>query len=191
MPKPRSPIEDVASDMSASSTMRWPTGHVDDEALAPEGAELDASSRVLRQFRIVFNAVKTHFQQMERQAGVSGAQVWALHVVHERPGVGVSELARAMDVRQPTASLFVKALVRQRLIEVRRAGTDRRAVQLHVTPEGREVLLKTPGPFTGVLPQALAALDPQTLARLELDLGKLIHQLGANESAATTPLGSS
>lgn len=156
---------------------------------ASDGAEPDASGRVLRQFRIIFNAVKTHFQQVERQAGVSGAQVWALHVIHERPGVGVSELARAMDVRQPTASLFVKALVRQRFIEVRRDGADRRTVQLHVTPEGREVLLKTPGPFTGVLPQALVALDQHTLARLEVDLGKLIRQLGASECDATKPLG--
>ena len=190
MPEPSPRTEDLVSDMPRPRTIRRTTRPLDDEGLAPEGAELDASRRVLRQFRIVFNAVKTHFQQMERQAGISGAQVWALHVVHQRPGVGVSELARAMDVRQPTASQFVKALVRHRLVEVRRDGADRRAVQLHVTPEGRDVLHKTPGPFTGVLPQALAALDPQTLARLELDLGKLIYQLGANECAATTPLGS-
>lgn len=163
----------------------------DSPATAHEYPQPDASGRVLRQFRIVFNAMKTHFQQMEREAGISGAQVWALYVVQQRPGVGVSELAREMDVRQPTASLFVKALVNQQLIKARRDGTDRRAVQLHVTRRGHEILLKTPGPFTGILPQALAALDSPTLARLEVDLGKLIHQLGANEYAAAIPLGSS
>jgi len=32
-----------------------------------------SSTRVLRQFRVVFNAVKTHFRQVEREAGVGGA----------------------------------------------------------------------------------------------------------------------
>lgn len=158
-------------------------------APAPESGEPDRPGRVLRQFRIVFNAVKTHFQQVERLAGVSGVQVWALHVISERPGLGVSELARAIDVRQPTASNFVKALVQRQLIEVRRGGTDRRAVQLHVTEAGRTILHKAPGPFAGVLPEALAELDEATLARLEADLAELIRQLGADELAGTLPLG--
>jgi DNA-binding MarR family transcriptional regulator len=146
--------------------------------------------RVLRQFRVVFNAVKTHFQQVERQAGASGAQVWALHVISEHPGLGVNDLARAMEIRQPTASIFVKALAGQQLIEVRREGADRRAVQLHVLPAGTKVLREAPGPFTGVLPQALASLDRQTLRRLEKDLARLIHELGADERAGSVPLGS-
>lgn len=38
----------------------------------------EASTRVLRQFRIVFNAVRSHFRQVEREAGIGGAQLWAL-----------------------------------------------------------------------------------------------------------------
>lgn len=148
----------------------------------------DHAGRVLRQFRIVFNAVKTHFQQVERLAGASGAQVWALHVISQRPGIGVSELARALDVRQPTASSFVKALVGQQLIDARREGIDRRAVQLHLTPQGRRALRRAPGPMAGVLPQALAALDEGTLTQLEGALGQLIQRLGAGDSGAKTPL---
>ena len=148
----------------------------------------EPSSRVLRQFRIVFNAVKAHFQQVERKAGVGGAQVWALAVIRDRPGLGVNDLAAALDVRQPTASNLVKALAQHGLIEVRREGPDRRAVQLHLLKEGRRVLRRAPGPFTGVLPQALASLDAETLARLEADLDKLIGVLGADQRAATIPL---
>lgn len=153
---------------------------------APDTAE--AHSRVLQQFRIVFNAVKTHFQQVERRAGVGGAQVWALSVIRDRPGIGVNDLAMALNVRQPTASNMVKSLAQQELIEVRREAADRRAVQLHATPLGRKVLRRTPGPFAGVLPEALAALDPATLRRLEIDLAKLIQRLGADEAAGAIPL---
>lgn len=157
---------------------------------APAAAPADAPVRVLRQFRIIFNAVKTHFQQVERRAGASGTQVWALHVISQQPGLGVSGLARALDVRQPTASIFVKALAQQQLIEIRREGSDRRAVQLHLTPAGRKLLRKAPGPFAGVLPQALAELDEATLLRIEVDLAALIRQLKADEQAAGVPLGS-
>ena len=51
----------------------------------------DPAVRVLRRFRLVFNAVKTHFREVEKKAGISGAQLWALHVVHEHPGIGVGE----------------------------------------------------------------------------------------------------
>jgi DNA-binding MarR family transcriptional regulator len=148
----------------------------------------ESPTRVLQQFRIVFNAVKAHFQQVERKAGVGGAQVWALSIVRDRPGLGVNELARALSVRQPTASNLVKSLSQQGLIEVRREGADRRAVQLHILPAGRGVLRRVPGPFAGVLPEALATLDPATLQRLEADLDALIKVLGVDERAGTIPL---
>ena len=144
--------------------------------------------RVLRQFRLVFNTVKTHFQQVEKQAGLGGAQVWALSVIRDRPGLGVNDLARALDVRQPTASNLVKSLTEQGLIEVRKDGRDRRAVHLHALPAGNRLLRRAPGPFTGVLPEALAGLDAQTLERLEQDLMVLITALGADERGAQIPL---
>ena len=155
----------------------------------PSGAQPQLSAdRVLQQFRIVFNAVKTHFQQVERRSGVGGAQIWALSLIRDRPGIGVGDLAIALNVRQPTASNLVRNLAQQELIEVRREGPDCRAVQLHATTEGRKVLRRTPGPFAGVLPEALATLDDESLEQLEKHLGVLIKHLGADERAATKPL---
>lgn len=150
--------------------------------------QLEAASRVLRQFRIVFNSVKTHFQQVEKVAGIGGSQVWVLSVVRESPGIGINDLARALDVRQPTASNLVKSLADQGLLEVRRNDLDRRAVKLHLKAEGEAVLSRAPGPFSGVLPQALAQLDAPTLDRLESDLAALIVALGADERGARIQL---
>lgn len=151
----------------------------------------DASARVLRRFRLVFNAVKTHFREVEKKAGISGAQVWALHVIREHPGIGVSGLARAMDIHQSTASNLLRALLEKELVVADRGGSDRRSVQLEATARGLRVLAKAPGPFTGVLPEALARLDRQTLARLDRDLGKVIEELGVGERGAGIPLGNS
>ena len=144
--------------------------------------------RVLRRFRVVFNAVKTHFRQVEKDAGIGGAQVWALSVIRENPDIGVNDLAQAMDVHQSTASNLVKSLVERELIVAGKTSADRRAVTLRALPKGRKVLRDAPGPFAGVLPEALASLDPKTLARLEKDLAKLIVALGVDERAEGIPL---
>lgn len=149
----------------------------------------EPATRVLRRFRLVFNAIKTHFQQVEKQAGVGGAQLWALSIIHTHPGVGVNELARAMDVHQSTASNLVRSLVERGLVQAAKQGPDRRAVQLRLLPAGETVLGQAPGPLSGVLPQALEALDAQTLARLDADLAQLIKVLGADERAANIPMG--
>jgi DNA-binding MarR family transcriptional regulator len=143
------------------------------------------ATRVLRQFRIVFNAVKTHFRQVEREAGVGGAQLWALAVIQRSPGIGVTELARELDIHQSTASNLTKAMIERGLVSAGRESMDRRTVALRLQPAGEEVLKAAPMPFTGVLPDALASLDPQTLARLEQDLAQLITALAADESGAS------
>lgn len=153
---------------------------------APQVAE--PAARVLRRFRLVFNAVKTHFQQVEKRAGVGGAQLWALSVVRAAPGIGVGDLARAMDIHQTTASNLVKSLVAMELVVAERNGADRRAVQLRVTASATRVLRKAPGPFSGVLPEALARLDGKTLDRLDRDLATLLALLHADERAARIPL---
>lgn len=152
---------------------------------APDG---DQSMRVLRQFRIVFNAVKTHFRQVEREAGVGGAQLWALSVIERHPGIGATGLARQLDIHQSTASNLVRSLVERGYVSGSREGADRRTVALHVQPAGREILQRAPLPFAGVLPDALASLDGETLAQLERNLDRLINELGVDDAAATTPL---
>lgn len=157
-------------------------------ASTPAVDALAQASRVLRRFRLVFNAVKTHFQQVERKVGIGGAQVWALSIIQARRGLGVNDLAQAMDIHQTTASNLVRALVNAEMVAAEKNAPDRRAVQLRVLPAGTRVLRKAPAPLAGVLPQALATLDAQTLARLDQDLATLISALGADERAAGIPL---
>lgn len=146
------------------------------------------ATRVLRQFRVVFNAVKAHFRQVEREAGVGGAQLWALSVIEQRPGIGVTDLSRELDIHQSTASNLIKSLVERNLVVAAREGMDRRSVALRILPAGQEVLGRAPMPFSGVLPDALSSLDPATLARLEADLQALIDKLEADEASGQVPL---
>ena len=119
---------------------------------------------------------------------VFGPAIWALSVVRSHPGIGVNALAKAMDIHQTTASNLVKALVNGEMLVAEKNGPDRRAVQLRVLAAGAKVLRRAPGPFAGVLPDALARLDAETLDRLDQDLSKLIRELGVDDKAAGIPL---
>jgi len=158
-------------------------------AVAADPVDHDqAAIAVLRQFRQVFNAVKSHFQQVEKTVGMGGAQVWALSVVREQPGIGVGALARAMSIHQSTASNLVRTLIDREMVVASKQGADRRAVQLNLLPAGARVLRNAPGPFAGLLPDALKALPPETLARLQTDLDQLIDRIAADEADAHVPL---
>lgn len=155
---------------------------------APDMAPDMQAGHVLRQFRIIFNAVRTHFQQIERKVGIGGAQVWALSIIGQHPGMRVTELARAMDIHQSTASNLIRHLTRQELVEALRSTADRRHVHLHPTPAGLALLSAVPGPHEGVLPEALRRLSAQTLTNLHKNLDDLIRSLPADESCGQKPL---
>src|SRR5665647_3144949 len=70
--------------------------------------ETIAPAKVLRRFRVVFNAIRTHFRQIEKQVGLGGAQVWALSIITNNPGIGMGGIATNMDIHQSTASNLIK-----------------------------------------------------------------------------------
>lgn len=144
---------------------------------------------VLRRFRQIFNSVKTHFQQLEKRSGLGGAKVWAISLIAQRPGIGTGALALAMDIHQSTASNLVKVLIENKMVEAQKTGADRRSVQLFIMPSASRMLKKVPGPFTGVLPDALERLDKKTLKNLNRDLSRLTELLSrVDDKSAQTPL---
>lgn len=151
-------------------------------------SDLQAPAQVLQRFRQVFTAARAHYQQVEKQVGIGGAQVWALGVIASQPGLGVGSLAREMHVHQSTASNLVRALTERGLVVAAREGSDKRAVQLRLLPAGQALLAQVPGPFTGLLPQALGQLDAATLQRLQADLTTLIHAMGMADDAPALPI---
>ena len=148
----------------------------------------DPAALVLRQFRLIFSSVRRHFQSIEKLAGVGGAQIWALSLIAQNPGLAVTHLFQPMDIHQSTASNLVRALLKSGLIHSEKSAHDKRVVELYPLPEGLKLLKKVHGPYSGVLPKALGEMEPETLESLRRDLDKLIQKLEVDESSAKTPM---
>lgn len=154
----------------------------------PESEPIDPAVQALRRFRVIFDSVRTHFQQVEKLTGTGAAQLRALSILRERPGIRLSELAQAMDVHQSTTSNLVKTLIERGLVSTARDEVDRRVLRLRLLPAGARVLQRLRAPYIGVLPKALGSLPPATLQRLNADLDTLIATMHIDTAAAMTPL---
>ncbi|KAB2325191.1 MarR family transcriptional regulator [Betaproteobacteria bacterium SCN1] len=147
------------------------------------------AGEVLRQFRVIFGAVRQHYQGVEKACGVSGAQIWAMAALRESPGLKVSELAQTLSIHPSTASNLLDKIEKAGLIRRERNSTDQRVVRLYLTEAGDRALENAPRPLTGILTHALGCLSADTLNRLNTDLSSLIaHMDTANARDAQTPL---
>jgi DNA-binding MarR family transcriptional regulator len=148
-----------------------------------------AATEALRQFRVIFGAVRQHFQDVEKACGVSGAQIWAMAALRDQPGLKVSELAQALTIHTSTASNLLDKIEKAGFIRRERSRDDQRVVRLYLTESGATALEKAPQPLTGLLTHALDQLSDAALKRLNEDLAALIAHMGAvNERDAQKPL---
>lgn len=154
-----------------------------------ESAHSEQVMHVLKQFRIIFRSVKRHFQWVESQCGVSGAQLWAIAAIGGAPGMKVSELAKSLGIHQSTASNMLDRLEATGLVRRERISSDQRVVRLYLTAKGDQVLAVAPQPFQGVLPDALGSIPQTSLDALDSNLAILLDTMKLKDvSARDTPL---
>jgi DNA-binding MarR family transcriptional regulator len=144
---------------------------------------------VLKQFRVLLRSIKRHYQWVEQESGLSGAQLWAMAEIAGAPGIKVSDLARQLGVHLSTASNMLRRLEELALVKRLRIGEDRRVVQLKLTAKGGKILQIAPRPLVGVLQQALTELPRRRLDSLHADLGEVIRLMKFKDAKArATPL---
>lgn len=154
----------------------------------PKGNEND-HIQALKKLRIVIRAAQRHSAWIEKQCGVSGAQLWVMQELHETPGLRVGEVADKLAIHQTTASNLIDALVKSGRVTKRRDDGDQRVVKLELSPEGAALLAKAPTPARGLLPEALSQMDQAGLEALNGGLQALLAVIEqVDESFALQPL---
>jgi DNA-binding MarR family transcriptional regulator len=152
-------------------------------------AELELSA--LQKFRMIFGTARRFDIEVRRIAGISGSQLWALSEIARDAGLRVNDLSERMAVHQTTASNLINALVERNLIRRGRDDLDQRVVRLHLTTDGKKMLLRAPGPYAGLLVDALRHLKAPELSRLNDALDGLARTLrhAASDAAGQTLMG--
>lgn len=132
----------------------------------------------LKKLRIVIRAAQRHSAWIEKQCGVSGAQLWIMQELDETPGLRVGEIAEKLAIHQTTVSNLLDTLEKRGYVAKTRDPTDQRAVKLALSASGTELLAGAPKPARGLLPEALRQLTPEQLTCLNQGLNELLNSIG-------------
>src|SRR5205823_10479120 len=121
-----------------------------------------SARRVMDSIRRIVQVLRVGARAAERDAGVSGAQLFVLErlAASDRP-LSVNELAERTLTHQSSVSVVVRKLERRGLIERVVASEDARRVELSLTAAARKLLRKAP---RATQDQILVALDEMSAA---------------------------
>jgi DNA-binding MarR family transcriptional regulator len=135
---------------------------------------LDAIRRIVRTLRISSSA-------LQRELGVSGAQLYVLKQLAEAPADSIGVLAARTMTDHSSVSVVVSRLADRGLVSRAQSNTDARRMQIALTAKGRALLARAPDPAQERLVDALAGLGRPELDSLAAGLERLVGAMGAEE----------
>ena len=142
------------------------------------------AQNILKSLRIVFRSIQSHSRLVEKESGVSSAQLWMMWEIFNAPGMKVTELAVVLSIHQSTCSNILDKLQQKGLVRRERSGPDQRVVHLHLTEKGTKLLAKAPRPAQGAIADVLQKLPDEVLAKMDASLSDLVGALHVTEKDA-------
>jgi DNA-binding MarR family transcriptional regulator len=131
----------------------------------------DALRRIVRELRLGARGA-------ERDAGLSGAQLFVLQSLADESASSLNALAERTMTDQSSVSVVVARLAEKKLVVRTPSEEDRRRIELRVTAAGRRMLARCPEPTQARLLSALRHLTPAKLAALAEGMEALVHEMG-------------
>lgn len=111
--------------------------------------------------RSIVRALRLNTRSIEAKLGISLAQLFVLQQLAEKPADSLNELADRTATHQSSVSVVVRRLVDRGLVTRVSASTDRRRVQIALTPAGRALLRDAPPTVQNDLMQGMSRMTPE------------------------------
>jgi len=126
----------------------------------------DDTYRAMNAIRSVVRALRVNTRSIEGKLGISLAQLFVLQQLSEKPADSLNELAERTATHQSSVSVVVRRLVDRGLVTRVAATSDRRRVQIALTPAGEAVLRGAPPTIQSDLMHGMARMNPEQRATL-------------------------
>lgn len=148
------------------------------------GRRDDAVRTAMDGLRRIVRAMRLTSRDAEREAGISGAQLFVLQALAAGPASSLNDLADRTLTDQSSVSVVVKRLVDRNLVTRRPSSVDGRRVELALSASGRRLVVKCPEPTQARLLSALRKLGPREFDALRSGLSALVREMGLDDTAA-------
>ena len=145
--------------------------------------DVEQITTAMNAVRSIVRALRVSSRMIEGRMGISGAQLFVLQQLAERPAHSLNELADRTATHQSSVSVVVRRLVDHGYVSRTTADVDRRRVELALTDKGRSVLAGAPTTVQIKLlrgARTLTAEDRRSLATL---LGSWVRASGIEDPA--------
>lgn len=126
----------------------------------------DDTSRAMNAIRSVVRALRLNTRSIEGKLGISLAQLFVLQQLAEKPADSLNELAERTATHQSSVSVVVRRLVDRGLVTRVAATSDRRRVQIALTPAGEAILRGAPPTVQSDLMHGMSRMSPEQRATL-------------------------
>jgi DNA-binding MarR family transcriptional regulator len=133
--------------------------------------------RALLASRELVDRMRALYRELEQLTGAPIGLHRALVCIGSDPGLPASQLASRLGMQRPAVSQVLKSLTMRGWIERRRSELDQRAIQIHPTPAGKQVLRATAGRAVFTLQKAVRQLPQAQLEQLAGSVELLLELL--------------
>jgi len=142
------------------------------------------SRNILIALRRIIRTVALHSRQLMEEHGLTSVQLAALHELAGRGPLSARELARCVQVSQPTITGVLDRLEQRQLITRTRGSKDRRTLHIAMTDQGREMLAAAPPLLQQQFTAALAQLESWEQTMILATLQRIAAMMDARDLPA-------
>jgi len=131
--------------------------------------------------RRMVRAIELYSQEVYKNFGLTGPQLWALKTLYRQGPLATSALAAALAVQPSSLSVLVDRLERRGLVRRVRSRSDRRFVEISLTPQGTALAARAPEPAQGRLLHGLGTLKDGELRAIRDAVFTLVDMMEAGD----------
>jgi len=136
---------------------------------------------VMDSLRAVVRALRISTRAIEKEIGISGAQLFVLQQLAEAPARSVNELAERTSTHQSSVSTVVSRLVERGLARRAPSAEDGRRMEISISDQGRKLQQAAPRTVQMTMQEALRRMDPAQVRALADGLEALVREGGFAE----------
>lgn len=146
--------------------------------------EIEHTTIAMNAVRAMVRALRVSSRMIESKMGISGAQLFVLQQLADKPAHSLNELADRTATHQSSVSVVVRRLVDRGYVTRTTSDADRRRVELALTDKGRTLLAGAPTTVQIKLLRAVRGLNPDDRKSLATLLQAWVRAAGIED---TTP----
>jgi DNA-binding MarR family transcriptional regulator len=140
---------------------------------------------IMQSLRRIFRAIQAYSEDVLKEYGITGPQLWALRTIYLQGQLSMGELSRRMYLQMSTVSGVVDRLERRGYVERVREAPDRRVVKISLTAAGKRLVQRGPEAAQGKLLHGLESLSQEDVLRIRNAFDRVVRFMEIQDIKAT------